>query len=210
MGPMRSTRDHGTRRHVTGPHATGTRAISAPLRRRLAEIAWASIRHGLAHHRSVDLTGQAFPPRLLAHQSAFVTLHRGDTLRGCVGSIETYRPLVEDVAANAYAAAFEDPRFEAVRADELPDLTLHIAVLSATTVIAFASEQDLCAKLRPGVDGIVIEQGERRATFLPAVWDTLPDPAAFLRELRRKAGIPPADGWLDLRVWRYTVDSFAA
>ena len=85
-----------------------------------------------------------------------------------------------------------------------------LAVLSATTVVAFASEQDLCAKLRPGVDGIVIEQGERRATFLPAVWDTLPDPAAFLRELRRKAGIPPADGWLDLRVWRYTVDSFAA
>ncbi|MGH8478680.1 MAG: AmmeMemoRadiSam system protein A [Gammaproteobacteria bacterium] len=191
-------------------HATGFHRLSAPLRRRLAEIAWASIRHGLAHHRSMDLTGRAFPPRLLAHQSAFVTLRRGDTLRGCVGSIETYRPLVEDVAANAYAAAFEDPRFEAVRAEELPDLTVHIAVLSATTAIAFASEQDLCAKLRPGVDGIVIEHGERRATFLPAVWDTLPDPAAFLRELRHKAGIPPADGWPDLRVWRYTVESFAA
>ena len=205
MGPMGSTRVHATRDHTTGFYR-----LSAPLRRRLAHIAWASIRHGLAHHRSLDLTGRAFPPRLLAHQSAFVTLHRGDTLRGCVGSIETYRPLVEDVAANAYAAAFEDPRFEAVRADELLDLAVHIAVLSATTVIAFASEQDLCAKLRPGVDGIVIEQGERCATFLPAVWDTLPNPAAFLRELRRKAGILPADGWRDLRVWRYTVDSFAA
>jgi uncharacterized protein len=205
MGPMGSTRAHATRDHTTGFYR-----LSAPLRRRLAHIAWASIRHGLAHHRSLDLTGRAFPPRLLAHQSAFVTLHRGDTLRGCVGSIETYRPLVEDVAANAYAAAFEDPRFEAVRADELLDLAVHIAVLSATTVIAFASEQDLCAKLRPGVDGVVIEQGERRATFLPAVWDTLPNPAAFLRELRHKAGIPPADGWRDLRVWRYTVDSFAA
>jgi len=191
-------------------HVTGFHGLSAPLRRRLGHIAWASIRHGLAHHRSVDLTGRAFPPRLLTHQSAFVTLHRGDTLRGCVGSIEPCRPLVEDVAANAYAAAFEDPRFEVVRADELPDLAVHIAVLSATTVIAFASEQDLCAKLRPGIDGIVLEQGERRATFLPAVWDTLPDPAAFLRELRRKAGIARADGWLDLRVWRYTVDSFAA
>jgi uncharacterized protein len=158
----------------------------------------------------VDLTGQAFPHRLLAHQSAFVTLHRGDTLRGCVGSIEACRPLVEDVAANAYAAAFEDPRFEAVRADELPDLAVHIAVLSDSTAIAFLSEQDLCGQLRPGVDGIVIEQGEWRATFLPAVWDTLPNPAAFLRELRRKAGILPAEGWLDLRVWRYTVDSFAA
>jgi AmmeMemoRadiSam system protein A len=198
-------RVHAKRDHVTGFHG-----LSAPLRRRLADIAWASIRHGLAHHRSVDLAGRAFPPRLLTHQSAFVTLHRGDTLRGCVGSIEACRPLVEDVAANAYAAAFEDPRFEAVRADELPDLAVHIAVLSATTVIAFASEQDLCATLRPGIDGIVIEQGERHATFLPAVWDTLPDPTAFLRELRRKAGIPPADGWLDLRVWRYTVDSFDA
>ncbi len=158
----------------------------------------------------MDLAGQTFPPRLRAHQSAFVTLHRGDTLRGCVGSIEPCRPLVEDVAANAYAAAFEDPRFEAVRAEELPDLAVHIAVLSATTAIAFASEHDLCAKLRPGVDGIVIEQGERRATFLPAVWDTLPSPAAFLCKLRHKAGIPPADGWLDVRVWRYTVDSFAA
>jgi uncharacterized protein len=208
MGPMRSTRAHATR--ATRDHATGFHRLSAPLRRRLADVAWASIRHGLAHHRSVDLTSEAFPPRLLAHQSAFVTLHRGDTLRGCVGSIETYRPLVEDVAANAYAAAFEDPRFEAVRAEELLDLAVHIAVLSPTTVIAFTSEQDLCAKLRPGVDGIVIEQGERRATFLPAVWDSLPNPAEFLRELRRKAGIPPADRWLDLRVWRYTVDSFAA
>ncbi|MGQ0594908.1 MAG: AmmeMemoRadiSam system protein A [Gammaproteobacteria bacterium] len=202
---MRSNRAHTTRDHATGFHG-----LAAPLRRRLADIAWASIRHGLTHHRALDLAGQAFPPRLLAHRSAFVTLHRGDTLRGCVGSIETYRPLVEDVAANAYAAAFEDPRFEAVRGEELPDLAVHIAVLSATTVIAFASEQDLCDQIRPGVDGIVIEQGERRATFLPAVWDTLPNPAAFLRELRRKAGIPPADGWLDLRVWRYTVESFAA
>jgi uncharacterized protein len=208
MGPMRSTRAHATR--ATRDHATGFHRLPAPLRRRLADIAWASIRHGLAHHRSVDLTGEAFPPRLLAHQSAFVTLHRGAALRGCVGSIETYRTLVEDVAANAYAAAFEDPRFEALRAEELPDLTLHIAVLSATAVIAFASEGELCAKLRPGLDGIVIEQGERRATFLPAVWDTLPDPAEFLRELRRKAGIPTADGWLDLRVWRYTVHSFDA
>jgi len=79
MGPMRSTRAHATR--ATPDHATGFHRRSAPLRRRLADVAWASIRHGLAHHRSVDLTGQAFPPRLLAHQSAFVTLHRGDTLR---------------------------------------------------------------------------------------------------------------------------------
>ncbi len=195
MVPMPSTKNAG---------------ISFPLRRRLAEVAWASIRHGLSHHRPLDLAGRAFPPRLRTHQSAFVTLHRGGQLRGCIGSIEARRPLYEDVAANAYGAAFQDPRFAPLSAEELCDLAVQISILSQSTCISFSSDQDLYEQLRPGVDGIVIEQGERRATFLPAVWDSLPSPAAFLCELRRKAGIPESDDWLHLRVSRYTVDSFAA
>ncbi len=180
------------------------------MRRRLAEIAWASIHHGLAHHRPLDLRGQAFPVRLRALQSAFVTLHRESRLRGCIGSLEARRPLCEDVAANAYAAAFQDPRFLPLSAEEIAGLTVQISVLSNSTGIAFSSERDLYDQLRPGIDGVVIEQGEHRATFLPAVWEALPNPALFLRELRSKAGISPSAGWSQLRVMRYTVDSFAA
>jgi AmmeMemoRadiSam system protein A len=189
---------------------TSLSGIPGPLRRRLGEVAWASIRHGLQHHRALAPASEAFPARLRARQSAFVTLYRDGALRGCVGSIEASRPLVLDVAANAYAAAFRDPRFEAVRAEELADLALHLSVLSARTAIPCGSEQDLCTRLRPGIDGVILELGERSATFLPCVWETLPSPGDFLRELRRKAGIPLGSGWPGIRAWRYTVESFAA
>ncbi|MBW3070250.1 MULTISPECIES: AmmeMemoRadiSam system protein B [unclassified Actinomyces] len=123
--------------------------------------------------------------------AAFVTLRSADgSLRGCIGSLEARRPLGEDVVANAVAAALRDPRFPPVTATELPALSLEVSVLSTPERLEVHEEQELLRRLRPGVDGVVLSLGARRATFLPQVWDELPDPAEFLRRLKRKAGWP--------------------
>jgi AmmeMemoRadiSam system protein A len=115
---------------------------------------------------------------------------------------------VQDVADHAFAAAFEDPRFLPVQKEELPELQIHISVLSPSEPLHFSSEEELLAQLRPGVDGLILHLGQRRATFLPAVWKSLPDPYTFLVQLKQKAGLP-IDFWSDeLQVERYTTDSF--
>jgi AmmeMemoRadiSam system protein A len=147
-------------------------------------------------------------PRLARPGASFVTLHAGGELRGCIGSIEPRRPLAEDVAVNARAAALEDPRFAPVGPDELAGLELEISVLSPLEPIAARSRAELLATLRPGVDGLLITDGSSRATFLPAVWGQLPAPAEFLAQLERKAGLP-AGGWSPTaRFARYRVESF--
>ena len=140
-------------------------------------------------------------------RATFVTLHVDAQLHGCIGTLEARRPLVEDVAHNARAAAFEDPRFPALTAPEFERLQIHISVLGVPEPIQFDSEEGLLRQLRPHVDGLILEAGPHRGTFLPAVWDELPAPQDFLRHLKRKAGLP-ADYWSrDLRVRRYTVES---
>jgi AmmeMemoRadiSam system protein A len=137
-----------------------------------------------------------------------VTLRHSGALRGCVGALDPLRALVCDVAHNAYGAAFRDSRFPALRADELAELKLQISVLSPLEPLDVHSEQALLARLEPGVDGLVLADGERRGTFLPSVWEQLPSAPDFLRELKRKAGLP-AQGWSPAyRVWRYTTESF--
>lgn len=151
----------------------------------------------------------SLPPELAQPGAAFVTLTLDAELRGCIGSLEAVRPLAEDVADNARAAAFEDPRFPPLTAGELPDLRIEVSVLSKPEPIDCGSEAELLAALRPGVDGLVLECGAHRATFLPQVWESLPDPASFLEALRRKARLEPGF-WSDgLRFSRYTVDKYA-
>jgi len=141
---------------------------------------------------------------------SFVTLERNGRLRGCIGSLTPRRPLVEDVASNARSAALDDFRFPPVEPHELTEVEIEISVLSPTEPLAAASEADLLAALRPGVDGLLLEDGPRRATFLPSVWEQLPDRRDFLTQLRRKAGLAP-DHWTPtLRFERYQVESFAA
>lgn len=176
--------------------------------RTLVEVAAHAIRYGLEHRRAASLTAAAYPPRLRVVQASFVTLEHGRLLRGCIGSIEPDHPLVSDVAANAYGAAFCDPRFEPLRDEELEDLEIHVSILHPCDSIRFESEPDLIAQLRPGCDGVILQQGSRRATFLPSVWESLPDPAEFLRALKHKAGIPEPCHDRSLTAWRYTVDSF--
>jgi AmmeMemoRadiSam system protein A len=171
----------------------------------LVGLARSSIEHGLVHGRALAVEPAAHEPALREPAASFVTLELRSALRGCIGTLEAHRPLAVDVAENAFAAAFRDPRFAPLARLELADLEIHVALLSPLERLAAASEAELLAQLRPGVDGLVLRVGERRATFLPAVWEELPDPAAFLRHLKRKAELP-ADGWpAGAEVWRYTV-----
>lgn len=176
----------------------------------LLNVARASIEHSLHTGLPLDVDVSAFPPELREPRATFVTLRgAGGELRGCIGELEAYRPLVASVADRARAAAFGDPRFPPLRADELDGLAIHVSVLLPLTPIDARTEAELVAQLRPGVDGVLIDDGVHRATFLPAVWESLPDPRLFLRELRRKAGMSP-DGWpVTLRVWRYGVEEIA-
>lgn len=183
------------------------RARFAPHREALLHTARSSIRHGLARGEPLQPALEAAPAALLEHGACFVTLQLANELRGCIGSLEAYRPLLQDVAVNAYAAAFRDPRFAPLREVEFEQVELHISVLHPPEPLRFDSEQALLAQLRPGVDGLILEAEQRRGTFLPVVWEALPEPDRFLGELKRKAGLQ-ADYWSeDVRVWRYTTES---
>lgn len=182
--------------------------LEAPHRETLLRIAGESIRHGLEQGRPLPVTAAAFPEPLQAERATFVTLERAGALRGCIGSLEAFRPLVEDVAHNAYAAAFSDPRFPPLGPAELADLGLTVSVLSPAEPLAFASEDDLLRQLRPGVDGLILEERGRRGTFLPAVWSSLPEPRQFLAQLKLKAGLDPEYWSETIRIDRYTTETF--
>ena len=144
-------------------------------------------------------------PALEAPGATFVTLFKDGMLRGCIGTIEARRPLGIDVRANAVAAAFDDPRFPRLGAAEFGDTWVEVSLLSAREAMTADGEQALLAQLRPGIDGVVLEFAGRRATFLPQVWDTLREPAEFLAELKRKAGLP-IDFWSSaVHISRYGV-----
>lgn len=176
----------------------------------LLAIAAAAIRQGLEHGRPTAPQPEALPERLGEPGASFVTLHRQGELRGCIGSLEPRRSLAGDVAENAFNAAFRDPRFPPLRAPELAQLDLHVSVLGMPEPMAFSDEADLIARLRPGEDGLILESAGRRGTFLPSVWESLPRAEDFLRHLKMKAGLPP-DHWSpDIRVQRYTTESFGS
>lgn len=183
--------------------------LDAPGRRALLALARRSIAHGLTHGRALAVDPSAYPAALQAERAAFVTLEEGGRLRGCIGHLEAVQPLVQDVAENAFAAAFRDPRFPPLEGQELPRLTIEISVLTPAEPLSFTSEADLQRRIEPGRDGLILAQGRRRGTFLPSVWGSLPDPGEFLRHLKMKAGLAP-DYWSDtIEVWRYRTESFS-
>jgi len=174
----------------------------------LLRLAADSIRHGLDHGRplSVDLTG--YEEALRQPRACFVTLELDTALRGCIGSLQAARPLVEDVAENAHAAAFSDPRFPPLSRSEYPKLHLDISVLQPAEAMEVLDEADLLRQLRPGVDGLILQEGLARATFLPSVWEQLPAPADFLAHLKMKAGLSSRYWSHSIRFSRYTTESF--
>lgn len=162
-----------------------------------------SVEHTWASGTVLDVDLTSVPPALAAVGACFVTLNRQDRLRGCIGSPEAWRPLATDVVANANRAAFHDPRFPPLSTDESDGLDVHISVLSPAEPFAIADEADLLATLVPGVDGLIIADGARRALFLPSVWKQLPTPEQFLAHLKAKAGMPPDHWSASFQAWRF-------
>ncbi|MEJ2608584.1 MAG: AmmeMemoRadiSam system protein A [Candidatus Thiodiazotropha sp.] len=174
----------------------------------LLEIAWSSIRQGLDSGRPLTLNPIDYPLELQEKRASFVTLNHQGTLRGCIGHLEAQAPLAIDVAENAFSAAFQDPRFPPLDKLEIDNLTLHISVLTPSSSLLFESEADLIEKIRPGIDGLILVEGRHRGTFLPSVWESLPDTQSFLHHLKQKAGLP-GDYWSEsIKVFRYETESF--
>jgi len=170
----------------------------------LLRIARASIARALGR----DMAANESAPWLMDAGACFVTLTQQGELRGCIGTLQAHRPLLADVQANAVAAAFRDPRFPPLSVRELDVTAVEVSLLSPMRPLAFSSEADALAQLRPGVDGVVFEFGAHRSTFLPQVWEQLPDPDEFMASLKRKAGLPASFWAAEVRLQRYTVDKW--
>lgn len=182
--------------------------LQADARQRLLAIARESIGHGLEHGVPATLADDRLTGIVGEPRGSFVTLRQQSTLRGCVGTIEPVHPLGKAVAKAAFNAAFRDTRFPALQEHELPTTSIEISVLSHMEFIAAPSEAALLQSLEIGVDGLLLQEGWRRATFLPKVWEQLPEPVDFLNALREKAGLP-AHYWSDnLRFQRYQAIAF--
>lgn len=141
--------------------------------------------------------------------ACFVTLKLNGSLRGCIGSLEAHRPLLEDLHTNAVSAALHDPRFPPLTARELNKVRIEVSVLTPLQKMDADSEEEVLARLVPEVDGVVFQYGEHRATFLPQVWEQLPDPALFMVHLKQKAGLPAAFWHPDVLIYTYKVNKYA-
>lgn len=162
----------------------------------------------IAQKLGIETEQPDVPATLHAPGASFVTLHEHGQLRGCIGSLQAWRPLADDVRANALAAAFQDPRFAPLSMAEWPAIRIEVSVLSPAQTLIVDSEDDLIAQLRPGQDGLVIELGGHRATFLPQVWEQLPASRDFLAQLKQKAGLSH-DAWSPAMRWsRYEVQKW--
>ena len=184
-----------------GHVAQGAQALPQDAGRVLLPLARAAIatQLGLSHAASEDL------PWLKMSGACFITLTLGSRLRGCIGTLRAHRALADDVAANAVAAAFRDPRFPPITIEEFATVALEISVLSALEPMRFDDEPHALGQLRRGIDGLVFEYGHHSSTFLPQVWEDFREPTEFIAHLKYKAGLPP-DFWdQEVRLSRYTV-----
>jgi len=177
-------------------------------REQLLQVARRSIAGGLDSSRPAALPPENWPGALLQTRASFTTLKLAGELRGCCGVLEARQALVCEVWHTAWVSAFADPRFPPLSAAELGALDVTISVLSPLQPIAAESERELLEALQPGIDGLVLAAGAARETFLPAMWQMLPDPVDFVAQLKRKAGwrlMPPG-----VRFYRYTTETFGS
>jgi len=182
--------------------------LSEQHRQRLKAVAQDSVQHGLTVQTAlhVELTNTSL--ELSTLKASFVTLKINGNLRGCIGTLEAHRSLIEDVAHNAYAAAFKDSRFSPVTEKEISRLQYHISVLSVPQTMQIDNEADLYRQLQAGRDGIVLIDKNHRSTFLPCVWESLTTPQSFIEQLKIKAGLD-ANYWSDsINFERYEVEEF--
>ncbi len=165
-------------------------------------------RHAIAEKLGIPHDADPQHAALTQPAATFVTLTENGQLRGCIGSLEARRPLVEDVRHNACAAAFGDQRFLPLGRDEFDQIRVEVSLLTPAQPITFVSENDALRQLRPGIDGVILEYDHHRATFLPQVWESLAEPRQFMAELKSKAGLP-ADFWSNnLKLSRYEVQKW--
>ncbi len=172
----------------------------------LISVAQNSIQQGLETQQPKVLNLSEFDPILQTPRATFVTLQKNKDLRGCIGTLEAHQPLILDVSKNAFSAAFQDPRLSPVTHAECNILEIHISVLSLPEPMSFESEQDLIDQLRPGVDGLILEDQGHRGTFLPSVWQSLTSTRSFLTQLKLKAGLDK-NYWSDsIKISRYITE----
>lgn len=174
----------------------------------LLELAKQSILDGLEGISPEDKFNCDFD-KLREEGASFVTLYLRESLRGCIGSLYAYQSLALDVMQNAYNAAFRDSRFRPLSLSEFKDTSLSISVLSKPESIDFESEEELLAILKPGIDGLILGDGVKRATFLPSVWSQLKDPEDFLLQLKLKAGFSADTSLKGLKISRYFSEDFS-
>jgi AmmeMemoRadiSam system protein A len=175
----------------------------------LLRLAREAMEHGIHGKKLPPLDHNSITPRLSENGASFVTLTIHGELRGCIGALEAHQPLVDDVREHAIAAALEDPRFRPVDETELDRIKIEVSCLTVPHPLEYSSNTDLLAKLRPHVDGVILKNDYRRATFLPQVWDQIPDPEDFLDHLCAKMGANQSL-WLNtkLQVYVYQVEEF--
>lgn len=183
--------------------------LSAEAQSLLLKVAREAIVHFARNGQRLSIAKDDYPNSLEAHHATFVTLRQDTKLRGCMGTLDACQSLVEDTAERAYAAAFRDPRFSPITCMELENqaLDISISVVSPAQEIKFDNEQDLVAKLQPGVDGVILQHGSRRGTFLPSVWDMFAKPETFIEQLKEKTGLEKNVWYDDIRAFRYTTFS---
>jgi len=171
-------------------------------------VARQSIQYGLEEGRALKIITSDYSEDLQQYAASFVTLHKQGQLRGCIGVLEAYQPLINDISEHAFSAAFQDPRFPMLEKNEYDELEIDISVLGKPEPMSFESEEDLLQQIRPNIDGLILESGYNRGTFLPTVWEQLPDKKEFLNHLKVKAGLP--QNWWDntVKISRYETFSF--
>jgi len=174
----------------------------------MLRVASEAINYGRINHKPPSINLSQYAEIFRETRATFVTLEINNQLRGCIGSLMGYRPLLNDIASNAFVAAFKDPRFSPVTTEEIKELEIHISILSPAEDMSFDSEHSLIEQLRPNIDGLIIMDKEKRATFLPSVWESSPNPALFLSELKQKAGFNQNYWSKTFSAQRYTTFSF--
>jgi len=183
-------------------------AFEEPMTKPLGEVLLNRARNAITVKLGQPVLPELHHPALADPGATFVTLTQQGKLRGCIGSLEAHRPLGDDVHANAQAAAFRDPRFSPLTLEELPHTRVEVSLLAPATPMTFANEAEALRQLRPHRDGVILQWQGRRGTFLPQVWESLPEPSSFMAHLKQKAGLP-TDFWApDVQLFRYEVQKW--
>tara|TARA_Y200000002_G_scaffold380935_1_gene393630 strand:- start:7301 stop:7867 length:567 start_codon:yes stop_codon:yes gene_type:complete len=158
-------------------------------KKHLLQMARSAIEYGLLHQQVMPINTSQLSEHYQEIGACFITINKNNALRGCIGSIEAHRPLAEDIIYNAYQAAFCDPRFPALQKKELTQIKINISILTEPLLREYHDEQTLIQSIKVGVEGLIIQDGANRATFLPSVWGAISDPREFVKQLKLKAGL---------------------